>query len=125
MQCLGEWWEDEGTRKGENAASVDVVYERRAEVHRAEGREDFRRGWLWKHESYAASEAYLIKVSKTMLPLQYHSKIGSDSCPLTAAASKEVHLNVLFGPFPLPPPSPNLRALTPTHREYINPLARA
>lgn len=107
MQCLGEWWEDEGTRKGENAASVDVVYERRAEVHRVEGREDFRRGWLWKHESYAASEAYLIKVSKTMLPLQYHSKIGSDSCPLTAAASKEVHLNVLFGPFPLPPPSPN------------------
>lgn len=61
-----------------------------------------------------------------MLPLQYHSKIGSDSCPLTAAASKEVHLNVLFGPFPLPPPpSPNPRALTPTHREYINPLARA
>lgn len=109
---------DEGTRKGGNEASVGAVCECRAEVHYGMG-DDFSRSWLQKHYFCAASGAYLIKVS---IAVQPHSKTASDSCPLTAAPSKELHLNVLFGLSTLPPLPKSTS--TPTYTEYVNHAAR-
>ena len=101
------------TRNGENEASFGIAYECRTEFCSAGRKDGWRRGWPWKHHLCAASEAYLIKDSKTVQPLKYHSKIVSDGCPLTAAPPKALHVNVLFGLFPLP--SQSLRARSHPH----------